>query len=454
VNARPQLNYSAARNAAFAGEYEQMQEKLAWIEENEEPEAYYRAVLEFAQLADYNGDHDMAMEILSLPQPEEGEAYAAFAAGAEEQENICVYHKALKLYEAGEYAQAARMASGAKTYEPAAALVQMAQSAYEAALPTPTPSPTPAPTPTPTPTPVPTPTPTPVVVYVYITPDPSAVPVETATPAPTPTATPEPTPSPTSAPTATPRPTLMPEGWIAAGAAHTVVLRADGTVAAFGDNTYGQTEVSGWTNVVCVAAGANHTLGLTADGRVLACGDNTYGQTDVALFSGVKAVAAGDHDTVLLLGSGEVITAGYHEYAFTPGVQRIWAGSYGVIAETSLGLEASHGGLALQGTYETIALSRGYAVGVDAQGNMHATTGLVPAWSGVKRVAAGENAVLALTEDGQVLAHVFDEHNLAGFTFWQPVLAVSAGANHYAFLLADGTLEIRYADGRAENHAF
>jgi hypothetical protein len=234
-----------------------------------------------------------------------------------------------------------------------------------------------------------------------------------------------------------------------------VVLMDDGTVRAFGDNSFGQTEVSSWQNVVWVAAGAYHTLGLTEDGRVLSCGDNTHGQTDTSLFGGVKAIAAGDYASFLLLETGEVMSFGYHSYEFLQqlaGTQRIWAGSYGVLAQAADGLHASHPGLALQGQVKTAALSRGYAVGIDAQGNVHSTTPMIPAWTGAECVAAGENTALALTADGQVLAHVFGSFSRYDFTFDQPVTAVAAGPNHCAFVLADGSLEIRRTDREHESH--
>lgn len=441
VTQRPEKTYQQARDHAFAAAYEDMQAQLDWLRDNAEEELYYAAVLEGAEIADYNGDYDAALDILSQPVENESEAYQTFAGQADALAQECTYHKALKLYEEGEYAKSARMAAQVRQYEPALSLYQVAQSAYEATLPTPTPSPTPAPTPAPTPTPTPTPAPTPTAAAAAVT--------QTAQP----TATPSPTPTPT--PTPTPRPTLMPEGRVAAGRDHTVVLREDGTVAAYGDNTYGQLDVSGWQNVTFVAAGARHTLGLTADGRVLACGDNTHQQTDVSLFSGVKAIAAGDYDSFLLLHSGEVIASGYHEYPFLQevlGADAIWAGSYGLIVHDQTGMRASHASLALDAALTACAVSRGYAVGIDDQGGLHSTTALVPAWENVQRVSGGENAVLALTADGEVLAHGFDQHSQADFTFAQPVLALSAGANHYAFLLADGSLEIRYADGASEHY--
>ena len=194
VSFRPKLTYDSARDAAFAGDYEQMQQKLDWLQSNETEEVYLEAVLTLAGIADYNGDHDTAIEILQQPVESETDAYAGFCEKAEEQTEISTYHKALKLYEAGEYTKAARMAAGIRSYAPAQSLYQMAESAYQATLPTATPSPAPTPSPTPVATPVPS--------------MPPAAETVAASPAPTPEAKPE----------------LLPEGRLAAGFAHTVVL--------------------------------------------------------------------------------------------------------------------------------------------------------------------------------------------------------------------------------------
>jgi len=57
---------------------------------------------------------------------------------------------------------------------------------------------------------------------------------------------------------------------VAAGGAHQLALRDDGTVFAWGNNASGQTNVpSGATNVIAIAAGDNHCLALRADGMVI-----------------------------------------------------------------------------------------------------------------------------------------------------------------------------------------
>ncbi len=77
---------------------------------------------------------------------------------------------------------------------------------------------------------------------------------------------------------------------IAAGDTHTVALKTDGTVWAWGNNSNGQlgdgtttqrtkpVEVSGLSTVIAIAAGDTHTVALKTDGTVWAWGNNSNGQ--------------------------------------------------------------------------------------------------------------------------------------------------------------------------------
>lgn len=123
---------------------------------------------------------------------------------------------------------------------------------------------------------------------------------------------------------------------VAPGPSHTVVVRTDGTVWAWGSNQFGQLGttapdtcvapdvpcaklpqlVPGITGVVDVAAGGGHTLALKSDGTVWAWGDNRAGQlgdgsfvsrstpAPVAGVAGVVQIAVGGFSTNELNGYG------------------------------------------------------------------------------------------------------------------------------------------------------
>ncbi len=125
---------------------------------------------------------------------------------------------------------------------------------------------------------------------------------------------------------------------VAAGAFHSLALRSDGTVWAWGWNHFGQlgdattvtrtgpVRVTGLEDVVAVAAGTGHSLALTADGTVWSWGWNGVGQLgntssfdtpfpiQVPGLTGVAAIAAGAYHSVVATEAGGVASWGWNYY--------------------------------------------------------------------------------------------------------------------------------------------
>lgn len=97
---------------------------------------------------------------------------------------------------------------------------------------------------------------------------------------------------------------------IAAGQYHSLAVRRDGTVVAWG--AYDATNVPiALSDVVAVAAGWNTSYALERDGTVVAWGDNYYGQTNVPpACTNVMAISAGRDYALALRRDGTVVSWG------------------------------------------------------------------------------------------------------------------------------------------------
>jgi alpha-tubulin suppressor-like RCC1 family protein len=221
---------------------------------------------------------------------------------------------------------------------------------------------------------------------------------------------------------------------IAAGQSHTLALRVDGTVVAWGSNSTGQlgtgatpaqtatpVAVSGLTNVVAIAAGSAHSMVLKADGTVLAFGYNSFGQVGdgttatrttpvvVPAPAGITAIASRNMSSYLLRTDGL-------------GTGAIWAFGANWLAQLGDG-------------------------STTARSSPVVTNLASPAAS----VAAGHNHALAVDRDGTILSWGTGPYGQLGSGVSQnlqlvprrtgrldEVLALEAGSSHSLGLATDG----------------
>ena len=89
---------------------------------------------------------------------------------------------------------------------------------------------------------------------------------------------------------------------VAAGGSHSLGVKSDGSIVAWGYNSSSQCNVPAPNSgFAAVAAGALHSLGLKSDGSIAAWGYNGWGQCNVpAPNSGFVAVAAGEYHSLAI----------------------------------------------------------------------------------------------------------------------------------------------------------
>lgn len=193
-----------------------------------------------------------------------------------------------------------------------------------------------------------------------------------------------------------------------------------GQIVAWGDNTYGQTNVSPLANIIAVAAGYNHNLALAGDGTVTAWGDNSSGQTNVPVgLNSVMSISAGNGFSAALQSNGTVVVWGSNG----SGQTNVPAGLGNVVA------------ISCGGAHVLALKSDGTVTG---WGNVTPPAGL----SNVVAVSGGRDFSLALKSDGTVTGWGYNGNGALNIpSNLSNVVAISAqSSGHVLALKSDGTV--------------
>ncbi len=231
---------------------------------------------------------------------------------------------------------------------------------------------------------------------------------------------------------------------LAGGGYHSLALKSDGRVVAWGWNGIGQTNVpTTLTNAVAIAAGLRHSAALRSNGTVTAWGDSSYSLTfPPSSVTNVIALSAGWYHNLALRSNGTLVAWGAGTITSTSphfGQSLIPNGLSNVIAVAA-------------GGYHNLALKQDGTV--SAWGwNLSGQTNVPPWLSNVVAVAAGGSNSLALKTDGTLAAwgdNTFGQTNIpVGLS---NVVAISAGAAHQMALRSDGTLVVWGLNGHGQTN--
>jgi alpha-tubulin suppressor-like RCC1 family protein len=253
---------------------------------------------------------------------------------------------------------------------------------------------------------------------------------------------------------------------VAAGARHNLALCSDGTIAAWGLNSFGQVGNNTTNNallpvpvdnapgisalygktVVAVAAGMDHSLALCSDGTVVAWGYNCFGQlgnnttnnslVPAAINSApgiselygrtVVAIAAGGYHNQALCSDRTLVGWGWNYYGQVGDCKASGSQSLvPVVANTNAGVSALYG--------KTLV---GIATGLDHSLAV-CSDGTVVAWGLNNYGQLGDNQASGLASIYPLLVNTTPG---VSALYGRTVIAISAGADHSLALCSDGTV--------------
>lgn len=215
---------------------------------------------------------------------------------------------------------------------------------------------------------------------------------------------------------------LGPVKEIAAGSYFSVAIKMDGSVAAWGSNDYGQTNVpEGLSDVMAISAGHAHCLALRSNRTVVAWGSDGFGQSTIPNdLANVTAVCAAWNQSLALRADGTVVAWGLNDSGQSqvpPGLTDVKAIAAnlgyslalrddGTVAMWGQGpnLPAGLSNIVAIAAGETHALALNGAGVVVTWGEDHSGETLVPvAVRDAEAIAGGWNFSAAITRQGIVL---------------------------------------------------
>lgn len=206
---------------------------------------------------------------------------------------------------------------------------------------------------------------------------------------------------------------------------HYLVLGLDGKITSWANYApiYGETNVTGLSNVVALAAGYQDSLALFSDSSVYAFGYNAYGETaSPAGLMNVVGIACGDYHDLALLNDGTVAGWGQNTYG-----------------QVTTNLAATNLVALAAGSQHSVGLRDNGTVVAWGQ-NSSGQLNIPPGATNVVGIAAGSGFTAALRANGTVLQWGSTLINYPVPTGLSNVVAISGSATHVTALRNDGTI--------------
>lgn len=247
---------------------------------------------------------------------------------------------------------------------------------------------------------------------------------------------------------------------LAAGPNHLVVVKSDGSLAAWGRKQSGECDVPAGSDFVAVGVGCSYSVALKSDGSIVAWGSNNSGRCDVPTGNNYVAIAAGYSHVVTLKSDGSLVAWGRNDagQCNVPDGNNFTAISAG--GRHSLALR-SDGSLVAWGSngagqcnvpegkdFVAIAAGGSHSLALKSNGSLMAWSSRFSGWWDIPpgrnfvAIAAGVEHNVALRSDGSLVAWGNNIYGQCNVPTGKEFVAITAGWYESAALVSDGSLVI------------
>lgn len=212
---------------------------------------------------------------------------------------------------------------------------------------------------------------------------------------------------------------------VAAGNNHSLAVKSDGSVVAWGHNNDGECDVPvDLRNVVAVAAGNRHSLALKSNGTVVAWGYNSIGQASPPVdLRDVVQIASGTSTSYAIKSDGSVVGWGDDRYGQTD------------LPEPAMSITKM-----VAGSAHSIWLYDNGDIHVTCNGHANSLgqARILNAPSGkFIDIGAKGNTSVALREDGRIFAWGLLDHGQASEPYLEGFISVAAGYMHMSAITSN-----------------